>query len=164
MRLPPLTSTGSNGRWALSFADLCLVLLGFLLLLQAHKGDPAALGAGIRAAFGSAAPRSFAEPAAPLFEPGEAILSAAARARFQAIGRSAAMSGAVVDIESLGTDTGGRRFDAWELAAARAAAVARAVQEGGLAPGRIDLAVEGTGPAAKLKTQTLRVTVASAAD
>ena len=75
MRLPALTTGSAGGsRWAMSFADLCLVLLGFLLLLQAHRGDPAALNAGIRAAFGSSAPKTYDETATSLFEPGEAIL------------------------------------------------------------------------------------------
>lgn len=161
MRLPPFsTASGGNARWALSFADLCLVLLGFLLLLQAHKGDPAALGAGMRAAFGSTAPRSLDEAAAPLFDPGEAVLHADARAHFIALGREAAGQGGIVHIESVGTDDGARRFDAWELAAARAASIARAVQQGGLDAARIDLSIEGTGPASAGKGQYVRVTSA----
>jgi hypothetical protein len=166
MRLPALpafsgSGAGSNGRarWALSFADLCLVLLGFLLMLQAHRGDPAALGAGVRAAFGSAKPQSFDEVAAGLFEPGEAVLSADARARFQHMGRTAAIRNAVVHVESLGTDRSARRFDAWELSAARAAAIARAIGEGGLDAQRIDLSIDGTGPAAKQAGQHIRVTL-----
>jgi hypothetical protein len=160
MRLPAF-STGSAGgaRWALSFADLCLVLLGFLLLLQAHRGDPAALNAGIRAAFGAPAPTSLDEVAAASFEPGEAILLPPARTHFNGVGRRAARQGGLVHIESVGTDAAARRFDAWELAAARAAAIARAVAEGGLDPHRIDLSIEGTGPAARQVGQHVRVTV-----
>lgn len=160
MRLPAF-STGSpeRQRWALSFADLCLVLLGFLLLLQAHKGDPAALGAGLRAAFGAAPPRQIEEAASPLFEPGEAVLIEPARQRFVAMGRDAAAGGALVHVDSIGTDADARRFDAWELAAARTAAIARAIQQGGLAAGRIDLAVDGTGPAAAGRGQRVRVTI-----
>jgi hypothetical protein len=160
MMLPSLSSgTTGRGRWALSFADLCLVLLGFLLMLQAHKGDPAALGAGVRAAFGATRPQSFDEAAAGLFEPGEALLSADARARFQEMGRTAAIRNQVVHVESLGTDRSARRFDAWELAAARAAAIARAIGEGGLDARRIDLAIDGTGPAAKQAGQHIRITL-----
>jgi hypothetical protein len=160
MRLPALT-TGSTGgsRWALSFADLCLVLLGFLLLLQAHRGDPAALNAGIRAAFGSSAPKSYDETAATLFQPGEAILLPDARAHFKAIGQEAAGQGAIVHVESIGTDAAARRFDGWELAAARAAAISRAIAGGGLDANNIDLAIDGTGPASKQAGQHLRVTV-----
>lgn len=160
MRLPAFT-TGSTGgaRWALSFADLCLVLLGFLLLLQAHRGDPAALNAGLRAAFGASAPKTYDETASRLFEPGEAILLPAARMHFHGIGRDAAGQGAIVHVESMGTDAAARRFDAWELAAARAAAIARAVSEGGLDAAKVDLAIDGTGPAAKQAGQHVRVTI-----
>ncbi len=156
----PAFSTGSPGgsRWAMSFADLCLVLLGFLLLLQAHRGDPAALNAGIRAAFGASAPVTFDEVAAASFEQGEAILIPAARARYNAAGHQAAGHGSLVHIESVGTDAAGQRFDAWELAAARAAAIARAVAEGGLDPRRIDLSIEGTGPAVKQAGQHVKIT------
>jgi hypothetical protein len=155
------TATGSAPRWALSFADLCLVLLAFLLLLQAHRADPAAMGAGIRAAFGAKAPQSYDEGAAPLFQPGEAILQPAARIHYSAIGRDAAGQRGSVHIESLGSDAGARRFDAWELAAARAASIARAIQEGGLPASRIDLAIDGTRPDAAGHGQRLRVTILS---
>ena len=128
----------------MSFADLCLVLLAFLLLLQANRGNPAAVGAGIRAAFGAKAPARIERPAAAMFEPGEAMLIAGARAEMATLGRAAALRHASVRIESRGNDGSGRRFDGWELAAARAAAVARAIQAGGLDAGRIDLAVAGT--------------------
>ncbi len=160
MRLPPF-STGSPGqqRWALSFADLCLVLLGFLLLLQVHRGDPAAVGAGLRAAFGAPPPHFLDEAAAPLFEPGEAVLLDGAKGRFVEIGREAAGHGLLVHVESVGTDADAHRFDAWELAAARTAAIARAIQSGGLEVGFIDLSVDGTGPAAGARGQHLRVTM-----
>ena len=160
MKMPAVAATLPGGsRWALSFADLCLLLLGFLLLLQAHKGDPAALNAGLRAAFGAPVPTSFDTATAPLFEPGEAALLPAARARYVALGRQAAGQTGVVHIESLGTDAGGLRLDAWELAAARTAAIARAIGSGGVDAKRIDLSIDGTGPAASLKGQHVRVTV-----
>lgn len=162
MRLPAFTSASTGGaRWAMSFADLCLVLLGFLLMLQAHKSDPAALGAGVRAAFGVSQPSSYDEAVSGLFEPGEAVLSAPARARFRAMGRTAALRGGVVHVESLGTDRAANRFDGWELAAARTAAIARAVEQGGLDPQRIDLTIDGTGPAARQVGQHVRVTVSA---
>ena len=161
MRMPAIAATLPGGsRWALSFADLCLLLLGFLLLLQAHKSDPAALNAGLRAAFGAPVPTSFDTATAPLFETGEAVLLPAARVRYAAIGRQAAARGGVVHIESLGTDAGGLRLDAWELAAARTAAIARAIGSGGVDAKRIDLSIDGTGPAAAVKGQHVRVTVA----
>jgi hypothetical protein len=145
----------------MSFADLCMVLLGFLLLLQAHRGDSAALGQGLRAAFGGPSPRMFDEVAAPLFEPGEAVLLDAARSRFADVGRRAAGGQGVVHVESVGTDADARRFDAWELAAARTASIARAIQSGGLEARRIDVSIGGTGPVAG-KGQHVRVTLSAA--
>ena len=160
MRLPAIATTFPGGaRWALSFADLCLLLLGFLLLLQAHKGDPAALRAGLRSAFGAPAQASFDTATAPIFEPGEAILLPDARAHYVALGRQAAGHGAIVHVESLGTDAAGQRLDAWELAAARAAAISRAIVSGGVDAKRIDLTIDGTGPAAG-RGQHVRVTIA----
>jgi len=165
MRLPPLT-TESRGapRWALSFADLCLVLLGFMLLLQAHRGNPALLSAGLRAAFGAAPSYSVDETAAPLFEPGEAVLLEGARTRFAEFGREAMGRHASVRVDSIGTDADARRFDAWELAAARTAAIARAIQSGGLGAERIDLSITGTGSAGGTRAQHIRVTMTSARD
>ena len=147
-----------NARWALSFADLCLVLLAFLLLIQAHARDAGAVSSSVRTAFGAPSPSVQEEAAAALFEPGEAILTAAARARFALVGRAAAARGAGVRVESLGSDVGARRFDAWELAAARAASLARAIQEGGLDARRIDLAIDGT-RTGHLQGQRLRISV-----
>jgi hypothetical protein len=155
----PRGGSGPVSRWALSFADLCLVLLAFLLLLQAHRGDAGAVSSSVRAAFGAPMPRQVEEAAAPLFEPGEAILRDPARARFADIGRTAAGEGASVRIESRGSDDGARRFDSWELAAARAASLARAIQEGGLDPRRIDLAIDGTRTDRAAQGQRLRIIV-----
>ncbi|HEY0271483.1 MAG TPA: OmpA family protein [Sphingomonas sp.] len=113
-------------------------------MLQAHKGDAGAVSSSVRAAFGAPAPTLREEIAAALFQPGEAILQPAARARFLTVGRAAAGEGASVRVESIGSDPAARRFDGWELAAARAASLARAIQEGGLDARRIDLAIDGT--------------------
>ncbi len=160
MTFPALSSGSPNSaRWALSFADLCLVLLAFLLLLQAHRGDPAVLGASIRSAFGAPSMPSLEEQVAPLFQPGEAVLLTNARVHFTALGREAANGRYLVHVESIGTDGHAQRFDAWELAAARAAAIARAIQSGGLDAARIDLSIDGTGPAANGRGQHVRVTM-----
>ena len=151
-------TTSAAPRWALSFADLCLVLLGFVLLMQAQRGNPAAVTAGIREAFGAPPLGGFDRIAAPLFEPGEAILRSPAHAELAAIGRRARSSGGTVHIESIGTDTGSLRFDGWEIAAARAAAAARAVREGGLAADRIDVSVAAT----RGRGQRLRITTGRA--
>lgn len=148
----------SNQRWALSFADLCLLLVGFLLLVQAHRASPAAVVAGLRVGFGATPMTVVDRNAAALFEPGEAILTATARADLARIGAGARAARIVV--ESHGRDGGGRRFDGWELAAARTAAVSRAIAAGGLDPARIDLSVAPASEAAaggqKLRITTVR--------
>ncbi|WP_419827974.1 OmpA family protein [Sphingomonas sp.] len=153
-----MNAPAARARWTLSFADLCLVLLAFLLMLQANRASPQALGAGIRTAFGASPPLVSDRVAASLFEPGEAILRGDARADLVAIGRGAAAAHAVVTVESRGSDGASRRFDGWELAAARAAAVARAIAEGGLDPVRIDVSVAGMRDATRLRGQRLRIT------
>lgn len=133
-------------RWALSFADLCLLLLGFFVLLQARHGDPKDVAAGVRAALGADAheARHFEIAAKKLFEPGEALLLPDARGQLERLGAQAAARRERVRIESRGSDRNSRRFDGWELSAARTAAVARAVSAGGLDERRIEVAIPGT--------------------
>jgi flagellar motor protein MotB len=128
-------------RWALSFADLCLLLLAFFVLLQAQNGDRAKVAASMRSAFGDTPSHTSAHDyeARALFERGEAVLKPKEQARFLALGRRAAADHASIRIASDGMDPATRRFDAWELAAARVAAIARAVQAGGLPESRIEV-------------------------
>lgn len=132
-------------RWILSFADLSLLLLAFFVMLQAQIGDRLKVAAGIRNAFGGEAAGSgqYVEgfTAAAVFEPGEAILTSTALARFHAVGAQAARAGKQIAVTSQGRDGQSLRLDAWELAAARATAVARALREGGLAEAQIEISI-----------------------
>jgi len=131
-------------RWALSLADIMMLLLGFFVLLQAAKSSD--VTAGARAAF-SAEPQQralLATEAAALFESGEARLRPAARQHIARIGAAAAGEKRGLVVESHGRDPGARRFDAWELSAARAAALARALSEAGLAEDRVQVVMPGT--------------------
>jgi len=152
-----------NPRWVLSFADLCLLLLGFFVLLHARADDRPAVAAGLRAAFGGApgvqTPAPY--PAATLFERDQAVFRPGRAAPLEALGRRAAKSGATVTIESRGTDRATRRFDAWELAAARTAAVARAVRAGGLDERRITITMPPARAGAGDREQTLAVALRS---
>ena len=128
-------------RWAVSFADLGLVLLGCFVMLhaiEAARPRPDAARAPVPTA---AAGASFA--AAELFEPGEARLTAAARARLQVLGRQGGGSRLVVASRGLGES--GRRLDRFELAAARAAAAARALAEGGVPEARLAIRLDEPG-------------------
>lgn len=119
-------------RWAVSFADLGLLLLGCFVLLHAMEAarPKAAPGAAVVARSEAAAPmRAFS--AAEVFQPGEALLTPEARSTLRAEG--AGLAGQRIRILSSGTGEQGGRLDRFELAAARAAAIARALREGGLA-------------------------------
>lgn len=120
--------------WAVSLADLFMLLLGVFVFLHARDRDVALAAQSTRAALGSApAPASvFDRPAAALFDAGEARLSDAARMELKAIGASAARLGKSVVVESRGSAAAGQRLDSWELSAARTAAIGRALREGGL--------------------------------
>ena len=136
-------------RWAVSFADLLLLLLGCFVLLHAMEAQRPQAAAGAPAVASSrpalAPARSFA--AAEVFQPGEALLTPEAREALRAEG--VRLAGHPVRILSTGTGEDGGRLDRFELAAARAAAVGRALREGGLAEGDIAIAMaESAGPGA----------------
>lgn len=132
-------------RWAVSFADLVLLLLGCFVLLHAMEAQRPKAAAGapaVASAEPAAAPaRSFT--AAEVFQPGEALLTAEARAALRAEGTR--LAGHPVRLLSTGTGEDGGRLDRFELAAARTAAVGRALREGGLAEGDIAIAMGDSG-------------------
>ena len=138
--------TGAAPRWAISFADLGLLLLGCFVLLHAMESAKPKVA-------GSAA---IGEPtsgylAADLFERGEARLTERGRALLAGLGRASA--GRNVSIVSTGIGEGGSRLDRFELAAARSAAVARTLQENGVGEGSLSLSVHqgGAGPGQRIE-------------
>ncbi|WP_114954171.1 flagellar motor protein MotB [Sphingosinicella terrae] len=106
-------------RWAISFADLALLLLGCFVMLHAMRPPTSAptAAATIDAALVADLQADL------LFEPGEARLTAAGAARLRALAEG--QSGRPLQLASRGGTQSGARLDAFELAAARAAAVAR---------------------------------------
>jgi flagellar motor protein MotB len=128
-------STVPVPRWAVSFADLILLLLGCFVLLHAME----AARPHAAAAAASTASEASGWRAAELFEPGEAVLKPAARTALQAEGRR--LAGRAVGIVGSGTAEAGGRLDRFELSAARAAAVGRALQEGGVRDRDIAVAI-----------------------
>ncbi|WP_443970463.1 OmpA family protein [Sphingobium sp. CR28] len=159
--LPPASIQPRRARWALSFADLALLLLGFFVLLQASGSRRDQTLRGIGAQFGaSASPSDINLPLNPLFVPGEALLSPEGRARLVTTALPLAGQGEILEIQSFGTEPGQRRFDAWDLAAARLGAVARALQEAGVPQDHLRIAglaetPDQAGPAGK--GQTIRI-------
>jgi flagellar motor protein MotB len=121
-------------RWAVSFADLFLLLLGCFVLLHAMEAARAPGGAATATAGAAGNYR-----AADLFQPGEAVLRPEARTLLQAEGRR--LAGHAVRIVSIGTAEAGGRLDRFELSAARAAAVGRALQEGGVRDRDVAIAI-----------------------
>ena len=129
----------ARARWALSFADLCLLLLGFMIILVARP-DAAALSGGLRSAMGTLGTRA-EQPASALFDGGEAILNPNGR-RFVSDFARSALTGQI-RLTSHGTDAQSARFDGWELSAARLASVARALQAAHVPADRIALSMDG---------------------
>lgn len=125
-------------RWAVSFADLVLLLLGCFVLLHAMESQrPKADAAGAPSA---AVPGGRLLTADSLFETGEARLTETGRARI--LGIAGGLRGVSVTVSGRGVGEAGSRLDRFELAAARTAAVARALREGGIAEQMIAVRVD----------------------
>lgn len=134
------SSAARRNRWAVSFADLLLLLLAFFVLLQASGSRRDALLAQVSQQFGGRAMRQGVElRAAELFAPGEALLTGAGQARLTAVARQFAGDKGGVELRSHGTDAARQRFDDWDLAAARLGAVARALKQQGIAGDRLSI-------------------------
>ena len=131
--------TGTAPRWAISFADLGLLLLGCFVLLHAMEAaKPRSAPAAVAAASLGAV-----YPASGLFERGEARLTERGRAVVETLGRNSI--GRDIEIVSVGTGEGGSRLDRFELAAARSAAVARSLRDSGVSEGGLKLSLEQSG-------------------
>ncbi len=129
-------------RWAVSFADLALLIACVLLL--GWRPEPT----GADAARASAASQVLELPTARLFVSDEAILAPTAAVQLDPARRALA-DGAAVGI-AVGIGSGGsQRLDAWELAAARTAALARALGGGN----RVHLAAPGPGDQVVIDTR-----------
>lgn len=130
-------SAGAS-RWAVSFADLVLLLLGCFVLLHAMEAQrPKADAASLPRA---ATPGGRVLAADSLFEAGEARLTEAGRAGLLAL--AGTLRGGGVVVNGRGVGEAGQRLDRFELAAARTAAVARTLREGGIAEATIEVRVD----------------------
>jgi len=154
-------------RWVLSFADLTLLLLAFFVMMQAQMGDGLKLAAAMRGAFGGDQGGSTGQGrtiegfmAASSFEADEAILKPQQATRLKAIGAAAAKAKQRVIVASQGRDGQSARLDSWELAAARATAVARALRMGGVPDAQIEISIppmRGSEPAKGQRIMVQRV-------
>ena len=126
-------------RWAVSFADLLLLLLGCFVLLHAMEAQRSTAAAPTAAAASTI--RAF--NAAEVFQPGEALLTPEAREALHVEGGR--LAGHAISIQSSGTGEEGGRLDRFELAAARVAAIGRALREGGLGESQIAIAMGENG-------------------
>ncbi|EPR12620.1 flagellar motor protein [Sphingobium indicum IP26] len=132
-------ASARRGRWALSFADLLLLLLGFFVMLQASGQRRDAVLAQVRQQFGGHAGRPMEIRAAELFLPGEAVLTEQGRKRLKVVSDRFALGRERLEVSSRGTDAAHRRFDGWDLSAARLGAVARALKADGIGGDRLAL-------------------------
>jgi flagellar motor protein MotB len=127
-----------RSRWAISFADLLLLLLGFFVVLYASGSRRDALLGSVGRQFGGKPMADAVElRAAELFVPGEALLTPAGSAQLSALARRFGGQAGGMEVASRGTDPARQRFDDWDLAAARLGAVARALKAQGIARERL---------------------------
>ena len=126
-----------RNRWALSFADLALLLLGFFVLLQASNGRQHEVVNGVAQEFGAPVAQADKLLARSLFQPGEALLTSSGEQAIEAVALHHKGGSAPVEIRSVGLDAATNRFDTWDLAAARLGAVARGLSSHGIARERI---------------------------
>ncbi|MFZ2995894.1 flagellar motor protein MotB [Sphingobium sp.] len=130
---PSQHNAARRNRWAISFADLLLLLLAFFVLLQASGSRRDAMLAQVAHQFGGRAMRQGVElHAADLFLPGEALLTTQGQVKLSVVARDLVHERGGVEIVSHGSDRARGRFDDWDLAAARLGAVARALRSDGI--------------------------------
>jgi hypothetical protein len=115
-------------RWWISLADLTLLIACFMVPL-AQRGAAGGADAASRTIS-----RRINLPLAILFAPGEAMLTRAGRQRLAAVPDAASVR---VRVDLSDEATG--RFDQWEIAAARSAAIGRALAARGVPAARIEL-------------------------
>ena len=140
-------SVSSRPLWLMTLADLALLLVGFLVLVQATSLDRDALAKGLREGFGiTDAPMPVAADSMGGFAAGSATLPADTRALAAWAGAAAVdprVGFAIVGMtDGSSADVDPATGSAALLAADRARAVAAAIAS--VAPGRIHIAT-GTG-------------------
>lgn len=117
-------------RWSLAFADLSLLMLGFIVLSFVHPVPPADNQSADDEAV-SLPSASFEWKASTLFEPREAMLTSAGKEKAKKVAGAIGARPAGINLSVTGSASASARLDQWELSAARMAAFARALKTAG---------------------------------
>ena len=141
-------------RWTMAFADLSLLLLGFMALLNWHPE-----------AQKNRSPESDYQPyikahivhSEDIFEAGEAMISEAGKSRIAEI--VIGLNGRPITLGISGSGNGSSRLDNWELSAARLASIARYLKQNDHSDVTIDF--DGSRLVAKNARQQITIKVAA---
>lgn len=117
-------------RWSLAFADLSLLMLGFIVLSFVHP-VPAVDNQLADNEEVSPPSASFEWKASVLFEPREAMLTMMGKEKAKEVVRAIGARPAQISLSVTGSASASARLDQWELSAARMAAFARALKAAG---------------------------------
>lgn len=122
---------GRANRWSLAFADLSLLMLGFIALSFVHPVPaPDNQSAGDEEV--SPPSENFEWKTAILFEPGEAMLTTAGKEKAKQVAGMIKQRPVQISLSVAGRASASARLDQWELSAARMAAFARALKAAGV--------------------------------
>lgn len=113
-------------RWSLAFADLSLLMLGFIVLSFVQPA------VSVDKAEVDLPAIEYDGKTAMLFEPGEAMLTIAGREKASEVAQAMDASTFQISLSMAGSSGASTRLDQWELSAARMAAFARALTAAGV--------------------------------
>ncbi len=119
-------SVNHTNRWSLAFADLSLLMLGFVVLSFVRPATFADVAAT------EAPSKKFEWATASLFESSEAMLTMMGKEKAKAVARSMDGRSDRIILSITGGAHASARLDAWELSAARMASFARALKANGV--------------------------------
>lgn len=121
-----------TNRWSLAFADLSLLMLGFVILSFVHPVPPpdnqSAANQSADNREISAPSENFKWAASALFEPREAMLTSAGKEKAKQVAGAIGVGPVRINLSITGRASASARLDEWELSAARMAAFARALR------------------------------------
>ena len=152
-------------RTTVSFLDLALIMTGVMALIASVGDRHPAVAEALTESFGTqptASVERIALPLATLFEPHEARLTRDGAAKIAALGGRAGSSEIGIAVP-VATETGTSRFNRWELAAARTAAIMRVLADQGIADSNMvpDLARPAAGERERERAREVMLTVRS---